>query len=84
MNIINFRGGCRYTPYTPPGYGPATVLIHVQLTSGPGHGLSQSGLQSRLGPFTLEVNPGLVKALRPVPPRILIHQYFILKLRQKY
>ena len=22
MNIINSRGGCRYTPYTPPGYGP--------------------------------------------------------------
>ena len=25
-----------------------------------------------------------VKVRTPVPPRILIHQYFILKLRQKY
>ena len=37
MNIINSRGGCRYTPYTPPppppGYGPDHVDISTASNS---------------------------------------------------
>ena len=33
MSIINSRGGCRYTPYTPPGYGPDEMISfhYIQL-----------------------------------------------------
>ena len=34
MNIINSRGGCRGTPPSPPGYGPAYTEKNMQGSTG--------------------------------------------------
>ena len=80
LNVVDFAPGGK--PRVDRDCDPRTAsfLVSVETTV---HEKAISLLFSSPQPHARhQIN--LCQATLPVPPRILIHQYFILKLRQKY